>query len=142
MGMVVEVVIKGSFVAAAALGAAVSKPVVMLVEASVKEEEEGKRWGGGRSGRRWSRAKGLGVARLGLTHPRTHSHSVNATTASRGRVPAATATNRLLLLLFWTIIISKGWLLFFFKKRASPQGLYRLHPTAPLPILAWGRVAV
>lgn len=153
MGMVVEVVDKGSFVAAAAVGAAVSKPVVMLVEASVKEEgeEEGKmgrrEWWGCCcwSGRRWSRApNGLGVARLGLTHPRTPSHSANASTAaSRG-----TATNRLsLLLLFWTVVIipfqrlAKGWLLFFFKNTAS-QGVtghtQRLHvPSSP-----WGRVAV
>ena len=149
IGMVVEVMVKGSLVAAAAVGAAVSKPVVMLVEASVKEEgeEEGKmgrrEWWGCCcwSGRRWSRApNGLGVARLGLTHPRTPSHSANASTAaSRG-----TATNRLsLLLLFWTVVIipfqrlAKGWLLFFFKNTAS-QGLYRPHPKAPRPILALG----
>jgi len=63
-------------------------------------------WGCCWSGRRWSRApKGLGVARLGLTHPRTPSHNANASTASRGRLPAA--TNRLLVVCLccsWTII--------------------------------------
>jgi len=66
-------------------------------------------WGCCWSGRRWSRApKGLGFARLGLTHPRTPSHNANASTASRGRLPAA--TNRLLVVCCcsWTIIPKAG----------------------------------
>lgn len=76
--------VEGPLVDADPIGAAVSKPVFMLVEARKEKEvgDMGRR--GCRSGRRWRGAlKGLGVTKLGLTHPCTTSHTNNASTASR-----------------------------------------------------------